>query len=45
MTEMFERIISAPIALQLPGFGVILAVILYQIEHVSSFKRYIHKIW
>lgn len=35
--DIFEEIISAPIFLQVPVFGLQLAIILYQLEYVSNF--------
>lgn len=32
---MFENIISAPMFFQLPVFGIVLAMILYQMEYVG----------
>lgn len=40
MLRMFERIISIPIFLQLPVFGIILAILLYQIEHVRFILKF-----
>lgn len=40
---MFTDIIELPIFFQLPVFGIILAAMLYQIEHVShSISRNLH---
>lgn len=36
--EIFENIISGPIFLQVPVFGLQLAIILYQLEHVRLFQ-------